>query len=84
MANTSCSVIRKLEVGPMCDRISEQLAGCLFAHDAARLDADLHAINRLYLGGYIREREFDRAAKQLMAKAQVAVTDYSNRPRAGA
>lgn len=68
---------RTLEIGALCDPISEQLKGLISEKDGKMLDADNEAITRCYLMGYMADALTARARKRLLSKCQEAVRRHA-------
>ena len=62
---------RPIEIGPLAETLNVQLKGIKI--DPEKLDLlerDHQAINRLFVRGYITDRQFDAAGKRLIKAVQ--------------
>ena len=59
----------RLEIGPLCDAPSKQLAGKLSADDLKHLDKDADALSRLYVRGLLTGTEWSKVGRRLIEKA---------------
>lgn len=72
----------QIEIGAMCDPISEQLKSTnLDGATLSLLDADCEAINRLYIRRYISEAAFKVAGKKLIKNIQESINRAQPQPQ---
>ena len=71
----------KIEIGPMCKPINEQLGGKLNKTDSVLLERDHRDISRLYARGYLSESAFSTCGKHLIKRVQQAVANTGRQVR---
>jgi len=60
----------KIEIGPMCKPINEQVNGRLSTTDSVLLERDHRDISRLYVRGYLSQVAFLACSKRLIKKVE--------------
>jgi hypothetical protein len=65
-----------VEIGALCDPISQQLKGLLSKNDAEMLDVDNAAITRCHIRGLITESQAHSARVRLLKKVQRCVARH--------
>jgi len=68
LAEAACSTLR-LEIGPLCDAPSKQLAGKIPDDELKHLDKDADALSRLYVRGHLTSTEWSKAGRRIIEKA---------------
>lgn len=63
----------RIELGALCDPISDQLKGRAPNHRLRFLDGHAESITRLHIHGVLTDSECDKARKRLMRKIQQEV-----------
>ena len=62
---------RQIEIGPLAETLKVQLKGIKIDPEKLdHLERDHQAINRLFVRGYITDRQFDSAGKRLIKAVQ--------------
>lgn len=73
---------RRIEVGPLCPKLSEQLTGLgLSDEQLENLDALFDALNLCYVRGLISDSENNRGAKKLLKIVQREVSSANAKVR---